>query len=77
MCVCEQKSLFDCECVVALREGERGGEGRGAGLSSCALSIFHDLTLRKTEEGKVDRSERERESEQDGVSEFSLLSDVK
>jgi len=29
-----------------------GGDGRGAGLSSCTLSIIHDLTLGKTEEGR-------------------------
>lgn len=45
--------------VVRERERKRGGGGGGAGLSSCALSIIHDLTLGKTEEGKVDRSERE------------------
>lgn len=37
--------------VVGEIEGEEG-------LSSCALSIIHDPTLRKTEEGKVDRAER-------------------
>lgn len=47
-----------CVCVfVAVKEGER--ERGGTGLSSCALSIISDLTLRKTETGKVDGSERD------------------
>lgn len=60
MCVCEQRGLCECECGCSEREREEEGRGGGgAGLSSCALSIIHDLTLGKTEEGKVDRSERE------------------
>lgn len=55
VCVC----LCECCRERVKGEGEREREGRGAGLSSCALSIIHDLTIGKTEEGKVDRSERE------------------
>lgn len=53
-CMFASKGVRVCEVVA--REG--ASERRGAGLSSCALSIIHDLTLGKTEEGKVDRSER-------------------
>lgn len=59
VCVCvsggERRGL-GCECGYSEEERERGRQ-RGAGLSSCALSIIHDLTLGKTEEGKVDSSD--------------------
>lgn len=59
-CVFVSKEV--CVSVVVVRQRERAG--RGAGLSSCALSIIHDLTLGITEEGKVDRSEREETARQ-------------